>query len=535
MSMSRATKSRAFAGLIAAAVGSLVLAGAASAQAEVTEREAAQTLREAERAFDGTRAQVADPTVALRDLALAAPALQGAKARRARSILARPPGGNDPYGGGWPGGADEEYFLGSDFIIHYATGLSCDHTDENCDEIDESDDDGPEPGDPTDQSLAGNDVPDYVENTAYAYERSNEVENLNLDWPLPKGDGSRGEPTGSSETDRLDIYISDLCNESTRQCVFGYANPEQDSCNSQGECGAYLVLDNDYKEFGESGGLLGLRVTTAHEYNHILQFRINSNLDSWMFESSAVWSEEKVFPDDDDWVRSYIDAWVAGTTRPMTKFGFLSYGWGVWNHWLENGGLNGSGYGADVVLDAWETSQETSPRSYAVGAYDTVIKDQGGIGFEDEFVKFAASTIEWRAGDGNFPDGAELDPVLKSGTVTLGKKAVKKTLDNTSFVAMNVNPKSAEEIKLKVSSDGKTRWGLALIGRDGTPTAGTVTKNVLYRQVEDNGKVALGDVSQFDALTAVIVNADGRINGGSNGSFSYKRDNRVFKVKLEAQ
>ncbi len=61
-------------------------------------------------------------------------------------------------------------------------------------------------------------------------------------------------------------------------------------CNSAPfKCSSHLVNDNDYSEFGESGGQLGVRVTTAHEYNHVLQFNIDANQDAWMFETTATW------------------------------------------------------------------------------------------------------------------------------------------------------------------------------------------------------------------------------------------------------
>ena len=43
------------------------------------------------------------------------------------------------------------------------------------------------------------------------------------------------------------------------------------------------------------------RSPAAHEYNHILQFGYDSSPDTWMFESSATWAEDKVFTGVNDW------------------------------------------------------------------------------------------------------------------------------------------------------------------------------------------------------------------------------------------
>ena len=44
------------------------------------------------------------------------------------------------------------------------------------------------------------------------------------------------------------------------------------------------------------------QVTAAHEYNHVLQFAYDLRQDTWMFESTATWAEEKVFDGVDDYV-----------------------------------------------------------------------------------------------------------------------------------------------------------------------------------------------------------------------------------------
>ena len=354
------------------------------------------------------------PDHALRDLALALPALDGAAERRARAILSRPPDGDSPYGGNWPANAVEQFVETPDFIVHYVEVPGCDayapSPDANCDEPDLTDADT-------------NDIPDYVDATVDAVDESIAVQNGELGWPLPKGDGDEGEPSGSSEEDRFDVYISDICDESDFQpCVFGFAEPDDNSSECNGapfKCSAHLVVDNDYSEFGASGGELGLRVTTAHEYNHVLQFNIDSNQDTWMFESTATWSEEQVFPDDDDWVRSYMPSWTKESLIPLTENDFHVYGSAVWNHWLEHGDHN---FGPDVVLNAWESSRDVTPKDYAVGAYDDAIKDEGGAGFPQEFAAFTAATAEWRAGDGNFPDASELPDVKRLGKLKLRRR-----------------------------------------------------------------------------------------------------------------
>ena len=115
----------------------------------------------------------------------------------------------------------------------------------------------------------------------------------------------------------------------------------------------------------------------------------------------------------------------------------------MWNHWLENGDNN---FGPDVVLNAWESSRDVTPKDYAVGAYDDAIKDEGGAGFPQEFAAFTAATAEWRTGDGNFPDASELPDVERMGKLKFGRRPRGADRSTTRRYALfDVNPKDADD------------------------------------------------------------------------------------------
>ena len=84
-------------------------------------------------------------------------------------------------------------------------------------------------------------------------------------------------------------------------------------------CSGYLVLDNDFAkaEFGDHDPGLPLRVTIAHEYNHVLQFSLNITLEPWLLEATATWSEDHVFPDDNDYL-NYVRAFAKTPGTPIT-------------------------------------------------------------------------------------------------------------------------------------------------------------------------------------------------------------------------
>lgn len=451
-------------------------------------------------------------TAELRDLALVLPQLEGRRRQAARALLARPPandGGTEPFPAAeWSGSAVEAAPVDTaHFRVHYVTNTE----------------DAPDLTD----VLPANGIPDYVELVALRAEDSYDIENGLLGWPGAKPDGNRG---GDS---KVDIYLADIC--APGFCLFGYANPDDtgaDCTNPPFRCFAYLVLDDDYAkaEFGYPDPDVPLSVTIAHEYNHILQFAIDAALDTWMFESTATWAEEQVFPDADDWVASFMKPWAHDPEQPITNPGATGglriYGSAVWNHWLAQGD---SGFGAGVVLDSWQRGHKTKPRDFAIDAYHRGIHHNGGAGFGREFAQFTAATSEWRTGDGGFPDAADLTDVHRQGRLlALGRGGRPVVLDHAAYRLLRVDAGNAASIRLRVRAPRRTRTGIALVGRDGGPTGGTVTRRVRYMANGGKGTVRLGDAQSFERITAVIANADGRVNA----NYTYLRDDRTFRARI---
>ena len=73
------------------------------------------------------------------------------------------------------------------------------------------------------------------------------------------------------------------------------------------------------------------------------------------------------------------------------------------------------------------------------------------------------------------------------------------------------------------------RAGLALVARDGDALAGTVTKKRSYLDQGGKGSVTLSTPGRFERITAVLVNADGRVNGFAGGDWVYSKDGAGFE------
>jgi len=93
---------------------------------------------------------------------------------------------------------------------------------------------------------------------------------------------------------------------------------------------SWIQLDHQPERWGGDPGEL-LDVTCAHEFFHALQFARGADLRNLAFyESSAVWAEDQVFPDHDDWAVRYLPALLTDLRRPLTFTGGLrEYGAGA--------------------------------------------------------------------------------------------------------------------------------------------------------------------------------------------------------------
>src|SRR2546423_13083011 len=170
---------------------------------------------------------------------------------------------------------------------------------------------------------------------ATVFENVYQVENVQMGWRAPVTDDTRG-----GDLNKVDVYIKDVGGDG----IFGYSTPDPgQSSNPQA---SYLVMDNDYShaQFSRYNSYLEpMEVTAAHEYNHVLQFGYDVAQDTWMFEATAVWMEDKVYTDVNDYLQ-YIRPWAKLSFVSMTQHNATDqndalnvkvYGDAVWIRWID--------------------------------------------------------------------------------------------------------------------------------------------------------------------------------------------------------
>jgi hypothetical protein len=496
------------------AVLATVFAGTAVATPAAGAATTKQLIRQVKQALRASPGAPTDLTPILKQLSVRLPGLEGSQRRQAHSLLARPTDGStDPQDNGYDvPEAPASPYCTAHFCVHWVASGA------DAPSLADGDSDG---------------IPDYVETADEAAEQSHLVENEQLGWREPKGDGALG---GGS--DKTDIYLKQLGGTG----IYGYTAPDpgqqlNDIDHSQF---AYLVIDNDFRasEFvNYTSPIQPLEVTLAHEYNHVLQFAIDTLQDTWMFESTAVWMEGKVFPEILDYLQ-YLRGWVQLTNLPLTTFNSADandpnnvkvYGTAVWNKWLD------TQFGPDVIRQAWESSLTTPRKSMAVQAYDKAIRQQSGGGdFASRFDLFATKTAEWQSTDSGFPEGRMYPDVVRAGSARTNGPGGRIKLNHTTYGLVDVRPEAFQRIRLGATAPAGTNAAIALVGRVGGLPGGHTVLKLKALPNGGPGTVTLENPGNFSRITMVLVNADFKVSGGSplTGEWNYTRDAQRFYARV---
>jgi hypothetical protein len=349
----------------------------------------------------------------------------------------------------------------------------------------------------------GNGIPDYVQKVLQVAEHVHHVENDQLGWREPKSDGMRGGGVG-----KTDIYLSQIGGQ-----LFGYAAPDRGQ-NTKGHpiprrLYGYLVLDNDYSafEFPGTKPINDLKVTLAHEYNHILQFGYDAYQDPWFAESTAVWMEDQVYNNLNDYLR-YERRWVKLYDTPLTANSIKEYGSAVWNEWLAHR------YGRTLIRKAWAGAIHARPGGFSVAAYERAIRAAGPSTFSRDFSRFAAAVAEWHT-DRGFRESYLYPEVARRGTMPLDGQHLTRLLNHTTFQFLRVRAPRGRAVVIHAIAPNGNAAGLALVGRIGSERHGRVVTDLDYRAGGGALTARLTDPARFSRITAVIVNADAKAHGYS--------------------
>jgi len=231
-----------------------------------------------------------------------------------------------------------------------------------------------------------NGIPDYVDSTALVLEYVWSFEIDTLGFIEPVSDGGEGGDL------RYDVYLSDIGGMG----YYGVTYPETIQPDGR-TWSSYIELDNDYYEFDQLGyrdnPMAAVKVTAAHEFFHAIHFSIDAYEFSgnrfWWYEVSAVWMEDVVFDEVNDYLYYLkyffhypwfsLESFTYDFSDPRSMHPYASC---IWGRFLDEK------FDRDVMRQIWEICGSI-PGYNVLPATDQVLNDYGSS-FQDAFVEFTS-------------------------------------------------------------------------------------------------------------------------------------------------
>lgn len=224
------------------------------------------------------------------------------------------------------------------------------------------------------EDLNGNAVPDRVEKIALAFEQSYAVEIESLNYNLPPSFEGGAKP--------YQIYITDL---SVNYAITVVENRDS-TVSAQKQVSSYILFDNDFEGPGyHLQGDDAIKVIAAHEFFHAIQLGyVFRKTDGFFFELSAVWMEDQVFDEVDNYLY-YLDYFFADPDVPLNAVSYTIpnifkhiYGACIFAFYIEEN------FGADAIREIWQWMPDES----ALEATNNIFKKHHSD-IESEYVKFS--------------------------------------------------------------------------------------------------------------------------------------------------
>lgn len=310
---------------------------------ELSHSEAVQALRTAQALLDPGRSRTgriprrlagfSDGSLVMRDLWQARPTLRGADRRLADKLLAPPLNvttARKVAGASAPCGIGQCYVESAHFdVVFTHNPFSPDYA-----------------------------TPSYAVTVAKTLEHVYATEVGKLGFKRPLIDPA--EPNG-----RIEIHLAELGS----QGLYGYCSPTSTTDPPAAHSPAFCVLDNDFAGY-PSSPMKSLKVTAAHEFFHAVQYAYDTNEDSWLMEGSAVWMEDMVYNDINDYYQ-YLP--VSPIRHPMLSLDFNGE-FTVYGGFTFFKFITQDLHAPNAVRQIWQAADATHRGVYSLQAIKQVIR-----------------------------------------------------------------------------------------------------------------------------------------------------------------
>lgn len=232
----------------------------------------------------------------------------------------------------------------------------------------------------------------YANTIAIAADSSWQVQCDEMNFITPPPDN------GVGGDDLYDIYICYLGGG-----VLGYTSPsgEYHPPDSTQACTASHIV------MGSNISGIGQRVcTVAHEFQHAVQFSYSYEEPTWFMENCAVWMEEMVYPDVNDYI-AYISygenalrtPWMDIRSGSMYWYGAFTWPWMMWDKW-----------NYQAVREVWEICSAVAGLNM-LPAHEEMFSNHG-TNFESFFMQYGLwrwfTAANWFTGCGLYDEECTL-------------------------------------------------------------------------------------------------------------------------------
>ena len=131
--------------------------------------------------------------------------------------------------------------------------------------------------------------------------------------------------------------------------------------------------------------------------------------------------------------------------------------------------------------------------------------------------------------DANEPDETQFPDVDRDGKLEPGRNGKRFKLDHTAYRLFRIDARFTRGAEAEGQAPRDVRAAIALVGRDGGPEGGDIDKDLEYTRRRQAHGSRLDDVQDFERITAIVANADGRVRGRGQRR-NYTHDNERFRA-----
>jgi len=330
---------------------------------------------------------------------------------------------------------------------------------------------------------------EFVNNVALSFDYAYDYEVNVLGFMPP--------PVDDPENPEYDVYVYNFGD-------YGASTPENPVISTtRDDYTGWIEMDNDFTHT-LTKGLGAIQVTAAHEFFHLIQFGyrvfMNTSANSiFLFEATAVWMEDVVFDDVNDYY-NYLPYFFNYPYYSFSQIdGAHEYAMSIFFHYLEKK------YGRSIIKQVWEQFIDSEPYE----AIEQSLATQGS-NLNNELAEFAiwnyytgarADTIHF------YPEGNHYPQLKEQGSYKVTSAlSFQDDVTQLGFNYYRITASASGDYTIRPTFSEQQHWIYAVIVEPYDSPA-------YYSYCGGNGIKNLLDVRAFSNILLIPIYAKKPVSG----------------------